>query len=157
HNASQQTEHALDHREERLRQSILGHAADELRANGVADGEQEHQEHGRLQWLRNGDPDLSDHDRGQQGGRDRSQTDALKGELPEVVPEGEREKDRDLRVLAQRGKKPLNHLYKEGLSLFLELVVRISYARMRDGGLLRFSFRLRRSSSRCCRSFSPGG
>ena len=98
----QQAEHALDHREDRLRQAVLGDAADELRPDAVADGEQEHQEDGRLEGLRDRDPDLSDQDAGEQRGGDRPEADALEGELAEVVPDGEREKDRDLRVLAQR-------------------------------------------------------
>ena len=64
---------------------VVGDAADELRPDAVADREQEHEEHRRLERLRDGDPDLSDQDTGQERRRDRPQTDALEGELPEVV------------------------------------------------------------------------
>ena len=38
-----------------------------------------------------------------------AQPDATEGELAEVVPEAEREEDRDLRVLAQRRDEPVKH------------------------------------------------
>ena len=104
----QEAEQALDGREERLRHAVSGDAPHELRPDGVADREQEHQEDRRLQRLRDGDPDLSDQDTGQQRGGDRPQADALEGELAKVVADGKREKDRDLRVLLQRRKEPIN-------------------------------------------------
>jgi hypothetical protein len=42
---------------------------------------------------------MPDDDRGEKRGGHRPQADALEGERAEVVPEGEREEDRDLRVL----------------------------------------------------------
>ena len=105
-----QAEHALDGREERLRQSILRYAAHELRSDAVADGEEEHEEDRRLEGLRDGDPDLSDQDPGQQRRGDRPQADAPELELAEVEPDREREEDRDLRVLAQRVEEPADHL-----------------------------------------------
>jgi hypothetical protein len=77
HDGGQQAEHALDRRECRLRQTILRDAADELRSDRVADGEQEHQEDGRLQGLGDRDPDLADQDTGEQRGGHRSKSDAL--------------------------------------------------------------------------------
>ena len=99
----------MDRREDRLRQAILGDAAHELRPDAVADGEQEHEERKRLEGLRDGDPDLPDQDAGQQGGGDRPQADTLERELAEVVPEAEREEDRDLGVLTQRREEPVDH------------------------------------------------
>ena len=104
-----QAEQALDHREECLRQAVLGDTAHELRPDAVAHGEQEHEEHGRLERLRDRDPDLTDDDAGQQGGGDRPQPDASEGELAEVVPEGEREEDRDLGIGPQRSEEPVDH------------------------------------------------
>jgi hypothetical protein len=72
----------LDRREERLRHAVPGDAAHELRPDGVADGEQEHQEDRRLERLRDGDPDLPDQDAGQERRGDRSQADALDVNLP---------------------------------------------------------------------------
>ena len=109
HRAGDQAEHALHHREDRLRQAVLGDAAHELRPDAVADREQEHEERKRLERLVDRDPDLPDHDAGDQSGGHRSEADALVGELAEVVAEAEREKDRDLRVLLQRGEEPVDH------------------------------------------------
>jgi hypothetical protein len=55
------------------------------------------------------DPDLPDYDGGDQGGGHRSEPDPLEGELAEVVTDGEREKNRDLRVSLKRGEEPGNH------------------------------------------------
>src|SRR5262249_57128150 len=96
---NREAEGALDHRKDVLRETVLGDAADELRPDAVADCKQEHQEDCRLEGLRDRDPDLPDKNAGQEGGGDRSETDAFEGELAEVVPEREREEDRDLRVL----------------------------------------------------------
>ena len=109
HDGDDQAERALDHREERLRQAVLGDAADELRPDAVADREQEHQEDRRLEGLVDGDPDLPDDDTGQQRRRDRPEADALEGELAEVVADRQREKDGDLRVLFQRRSEPIKH------------------------------------------------
>jgi len=49
---------------------VFRDAANELRADGIADGEQEHQKDRRLEWLRDGDPDLPDDDTSQQRRRD---------------------------------------------------------------------------------------
>ena len=110
HDGGNQAEHALDHREERLRHAVLGDAAHELRPDAVADGEQEHEERKRLERLVDRDADLPNHHAGDQGGGHRSQADALVGELAEVVAESEREKDRDLRVGTQRCRKPFKHI-----------------------------------------------
>ena len=91
-------------------QPILGDTADKLRPDGVADGEEKHQEDGRLEGLRDRDPNLADQDTGQQGRRDRSQANAFVGELAKVIPDAKREEDGDLRVLAQSFKKPVNHI-----------------------------------------------
>jgi hypothetical protein len=66
---------------------------------GIADGEQEHQEDGRLQRLRDRDSDLPDQDTGEQRGRHRSKADALERELAEVIAQTKRQEYRDLGVL----------------------------------------------------------
>src|SRR4029079_15234969 len=105
----QEAEQALNGREERLRYAVPPDAANELRPHAVTDGEQEHQEHSRLERLVDRDPDLSDQDAGQEGRSERSQADALEGELAKVVADGKCEEDRDLRALLQRREKPINH------------------------------------------------
>ena len=109
HHAGDQAEYALHHREDRLRQAAAGNPAHELRPDGVADGEQEHEERKRLERLVDRDPDLPDHDGGDQGGGHRPEADPLVGELAEVVTEGEREKNRDFRVGLKRREEPINH------------------------------------------------
>ena len=46
---------------------------------------------------------------GQQSGSDRSQADSLEGEFTEVVSEGEREEDGDLRVLPEGRSEPCDN------------------------------------------------
>src|SRR5439155_19672245 len=94
----------------RLRQAAGGNPAHELRPDGVADGEQEHEERKRLERLVHRDPDLPDHDGGDHGGGHRPEADSLVGELAEVVTEGEREKNRDFRVGLKRREEPVNHV-----------------------------------------------
>src|SRR6185436_15644345 len=72
-------------------------------------GEQEHEEDRRLERLRDGDPNLSDQYACQQGGGDCAEADALESELAKEVADGQREKDRQFRVLTQRGEQPVNH------------------------------------------------
>ena len=85
YHAGDQAEYALHHREDRLRQAAAGNSPHELRPNGVADGEQEHEERKRLEGLVDRDPDLADHDGGDQSGGYRPEADPLVGELAEVV------------------------------------------------------------------------
>jgi hypothetical protein len=106
---NQEAQQALDGREERLRHAIPGDAPHELRADGVADGEQEHEEHRRLERLGDGDPDLPDQHAGQERRGDRPQADALEREPAEVIADAEREEDRDLGVLLQCCEEPVNH------------------------------------------------
>src|SRR5512133_3875361 len=83
--AGAQTEYALHHREDRLRQAAAGNPAHELRPDGVADGEQEHEERERLERLADRNPDLPDHDGGDQSGGHRPEADPLVSELAKVV------------------------------------------------------------------------
>jgi hypothetical protein len=46
--------------EDRLRQTVLGNASNELRPDGIPNREQEHQKRKRFQRLRDRDPDLTD-------------------------------------------------------------------------------------------------
>src|SRR5262249_2542423 len=78
--------------------------------DAVADREQEHEEHRRLQRRRDRDPQLTDDDGGKEGRGDRAQADALEGERAEVVPEAKRQEDRDLRIATQRLREPLKHV-----------------------------------------------
>jgi hypothetical protein len=80
---------------------------------------------GPLERLVDRDADLPDHHRGNQGGGHGAEADPLVGEFAEVVPEAEREKNRDFGVLLQRGEEPVDH----GLSLplfFARLAVSVS-------------------------------
>jgi hypothetical protein len=95
-----QTEHADDDREDRLRQTVLGDTADELRSDAVADRKEEHEEEDRFDVRRDGDADLADQDGGQQRGGDRAQANTADAECADVVADTEREEDRDLRILA---------------------------------------------------------
>src|SRR5262249_61332293 len=97
-------------RKNRLRQAVLGDAADELRPDAVADGEQEDQEEGRLDVWRDRDAELPDHDGGQQGGGNRTQADAAERELAHVVSDTEGEEERDLGIGPERLGKPLKHI-----------------------------------------------
>ena len=67
------------------------------------------------------DADLPDDDRREQGRCHRPETDPLEGEAPEIVPEAEREEDRDLRILTQGGEEPLNQV---ALRLYSSALVR---------------------------------
>src|SRR4029077_14093148 len=104
------TEHALDRREQRLRNAILGDAAHELRPNRITDGEQKHEKDCRLQRLRDGDPNLSDQNTGEQGGGDRAQADTLERETSKVVSEAKGQENCNLRVLPKGREKPLDHV-----------------------------------------------
>src|SRR5439155_2484184 len=77
---------------------------------GVVARRQEYEEEGRVCMRGDGDPVLYDHDGGEQGRGDRPQTDAAEGELADVVPDAEREEDRDFRVATQRRSEPVKHL-----------------------------------------------
>src|SRR5262249_9831633 len=86
-----------------------GHAANELRADPVADGEQEHQEHGRLERRRDRDAQLPDDDGGEERRGDRPEADALDGEAAGVIADAERQEDGDLGIAPERLSEPLKH------------------------------------------------
>ena len=104
-----QTEHADHSRKQRLRNSILGDAADELRSNPVADGEQEHQEEGRLERTRNRDPELADDHRGNQRRGHRAKTEAFVGERAEIISESQGQEDRNLGIASKSLNEPVDH------------------------------------------------
>ena len=104
-----QTEKADHDGKQRLRNAVLRDAAHELRSDAVADGEQEHQEKHRLERTADRDPELSDDDRRNQRRGHRPETKSLVGERAEVIPEGQRQEDGDLRIAAKRLHEPVNH------------------------------------------------
>jgi len=71
-----EAERANQHREQRLRYSVLRDAPDELRSNAIADGEKEHQEKRRFQRPRNRNANLADDHGGNERRGDRAKAQA---------------------------------------------------------------------------------
>ena len=107
--AHKQAEHALNRREDRLRNAVLRDAAHELRADAVTDGEEEHQEGEGLERSGDRNADLTDDHRRDQRCRYSAETDTLEGEGAEVVPECQGEKNCNFRISPERAHKPINH------------------------------------------------
>jgi hypothetical protein len=105
----QETEHADDGREQGLRHAVLRDAAHELRADAVADREQEHQEEEGLERARDVDPELPDNDGGDERCRHGAEPETLIREGPDVISDRERQKDRDLGILAKCVCEPIEH------------------------------------------------
>src|SRR6185436_15817779 len=115
-----QAQRALDGRKDGLRQTVFGDATHELRADGVADGEQEHEKRKRLERLRNGDSDLPDENAREQRGCDCPQADTLECELSKIISEAERQKNGYFRIASQRVEQPVENRARHnesGLSL----------------------------------------
>jgi hypothetical protein len=85
---------------------------DELRADSVADCKEKHEKDSGFEGLRDGDTELSDENAGQQGGGDRSQAYSFERKFAKIVPDGERKKDRDLRVLPKGCSKPSKYEHR---------------------------------------------
>ena len=119
---AEQAEHAHDDREQRLRQSVLGYAADELRAHRIANGKQEHQEEEGLERASNRDPELADDHGSDQCRRYRPKAQAFVGERAEIISEGQgKEKSRS---------PDIGEAYSQTIQTSLPL--------LRDGGVVNF-------------------
>ena len=97
-----------DHGEPRLRQPVLGDAAHELRPDAEADREQEDQEEDRLHVGRDRDVELADDDGRDQRGGDGAEAEAAPGLAADLVADGERDEDGDLRMGTQRRRDPVS-------------------------------------------------
>ena len=100
----------MDNSEEGLWSSIFRDATNELWSNPVPHSKEKHEEDSGLQRRRNRNSNLSDQDTRQQRGGDRSETEAAELEFAEKVTQREREKDGDLRVLAEGCCEPGKHV-----------------------------------------------
>ena len=103
-----QREQAHDHCEQCLRHAVCCDAAHELRPDPVADGKQEDQEEYGLDVCGDGDVELSDDDRGDQGGGHDAQAEPLPALAAHVIANGQRHEDGDLRIGSQCRHDPVH-------------------------------------------------
>src|SRR5688572_16492544 len=105
----QQAEQADDDCEDDLPRSLLAEAGKELRANAITDREQKQQEEGRLDRPIDGQPDLSNKDRSQEGCCYISKGKPTKLLWSDPKSDRERGEDSQLRICADSCDKPLSH------------------------------------------------